>query len=169
MLFLGLTALAVSSLLYNVQSPWLVIVLWGVGSAGMAFTTVGGQGYLTMASGVGILGVASALYNWGYTAGGAVGTPLSTLVLGEDNYVVLGLALAGFTVLPTLVASLLPQLRPDADVEARQRFRLPGVFLRRHYVPGLAAPPTVTTASHRCFYRLTNRVAGPVAWFTTVG
>ena len=48
--------MAVSSLLYNVEIPWLVIVLWGVGSAGMAFTSIGGQGYLTMASGAGMLG-----------------------------------------------------------------------------------------------------------------
>ena len=60
-LFLGMIALAISNLLYGIQIPWLVILLWGVGSAGMGFTTVSGQGYLTMAASTGILGLASAL------------------------------------------------------------------------------------------------------------
>src|SRR5690606_9769824 len=85
-LCLGMIALAISNLLYNIELPWLVILMWGLGIVGMGFTTVGGQGYLTMAASTGILGLASALYNWGYTAGGAVGTPLSTLILGENNY-----------------------------------------------------------------------------------
>jgi MFS family permease len=174
MLFLGMTALAASSLLYNVQSPWLVIVLWGVGSAGMAFTTVGGQGYLTMASGMGILGVASALYNWGYTAGGAVGTPLSTLVLGDDNYGVLGLVLAGFTLLPALVASLLPPLRPEAEVEAKTTAAVGyGVFLRRRILllVLLRFLPTCYYGITSLFPLLIKQQSGDnatVAWFVTV-
>ncbi|MCA9891241.1 MAG: MFS transporter, partial [Anaerolineae bacterium] len=119
-LALGMLALVLSNLLFNVEIPGAVIVLWCVGSFGMALTTIGGQGYLTMASSVGVLGLASALYNWGYTAGGAIGTPLATVVLGENNYVLLGLTLAGFTLLPVIVASLLPQLQPS---EARKRKR----------------------------------------------
>jgi MFS family permease len=173
-LFLGIIALAIGGLLYTAHIPWLVILLWGVGSGGMGFTTVGGQGYLTMASNAGILGLASALYNWGYTVGGAVGTPLSTLILGKNNYFVLGLVLAGFTVLPMLIAAFLPQLRPDpiSRVVAGSTLGY-GMFLRRRILllSLLRFLPT-------CYYGITalfpllikqqSNSNTTVAWFVTV-
>lgn len=173
-LFLGMIALAASSLLYNVQIPWLVIALWGVSSVGMALTTVGGQGYLTMASSAGILGLASALYNWGYTAGGAVGTPLSTLVLGENNYFVLGLVLGGFTLLPALIASFLPQLRPVSNADSKASVSTGyGVFLRRRIIllSLLRFLPTCYYGITSLFPLLIKQQSGDnaaVAWFVTV-
>lgn len=113
-LVLGLGGIAVSSLLYVFRAPWLVAVLWSLGSAGLGFSTLSSQGYLTLAAGAGALGVFSALYNWGYTIGAAVGNPLAAVVLGENNFAALGLALAGFGALTTLTAALLPHLRPQA-------------------------------------------------------
>ncbi len=173
-LFLGMIALAVSSLLYNVQIPWLVIALWGVGSVGMALTTVGGQGYLTMASSAGTLGMAAALYNWGYTAGGAVGTPLSTIVLGEDNYFLLGLVLGGFTLLPAAIATLLPQLRPVSRSESKSAVSVGyGVFLQRRIIllSLLRFLPTCYYGITSLFPLLIKQQSGDnttVAWFVTV-
>lgn len=173
-LSLGMMALVVSNLLFEVDVPWLVIVMWCVGSFGMSLTTVGGQGYLTMAAGAGVLGVASALYNWGYTVGGAVGTPASTLILGENNYGLLGLTLAGFTLLPVLIASMLPQLQPK---ETRKRKRGDGVgygvFLRKRIfmLALLRFLPTCYYGTTSLFPILIKQQGGDnnaVAWFVTV-
>lgn len=116
-LVLGVGAMTVSSLLYIFRAPWLVVALWGLGSAGMGFAALSGQGYLTLAASAGALGFYSALYNWGYTIGGAVGTPLAAAVLGQGNFYALGLALAGLGLFTTLMANFLPNLRPTTGSE----------------------------------------------------
>ena len=118
-LVLGVGATATSSLLYLFNVPWIIVLLWAIGSAGLGFATLGGQGYLTMAAGAGILGLSSALYNWGYTIGGAIGTPLAAAILGDDNFRGLGLALVGLGLTTTLVATFLPSLRPSPGSERR--------------------------------------------------
>jgi MFS family permease len=117
----------------------------------------------------------SALYNWGYTAGGAVGTPLSTLILGENNYVVLGLVLAGFTLLPTLVAAFLPQLRPK-PTPSESTFTKSlgyGMFLRRRIfiLALLRFLPTCYYGITALFPLLIKQQSDSntaVAWFVTV-
>jgi len=153
LLVLGVGGVAVSSLLYVFRAPWLVAVLWSLGSAGLGFSTLSSQGYLTLAAGAGALGVFSALYNWGYTIGAAVGNPLAAVVLGADNFAALGLALAGFGVLTTLTAGLLPPLRPQA--RAKGVAPAPsgyGTLLRR--------PPIVLLGLLRflptCYYGITT-------------
>ncbi|MBN1872627.1 MAG: MFS transporter [Anaerolineae bacterium] len=113
MLVLGVGGIALSSLLYVFRTPWFIAVLWGMGSAALGFSTLSSQGYLTLAAGASTLGLFSALYNWGYTIGGAVGNPLAAIILGEDNYYALGLALTGFGILTTLITGFLPHLRPQ--------------------------------------------------------
>lgn len=113
-LVLGVAGMAVSSLLYVFRSPWLVVVLWGLGSAGMGFAALSSQGYLTLAASASTLGLSSALYNWGYTIGGAVGAPLAAVILGQDNFYALGMALAGLGLFTALIASFLPHLRPPS-------------------------------------------------------
>ncbi len=153
MLVLGLGGIAVSSLLYVFRAPWIVAVLWSLGSAGLGFSTLSSQGYLTLAAGAGALGVFSALYNWGYTIGAAVSNPLAAIVLGEDNFAALGLVLAGFGVLTTLTASLLPHLRP----QAREKGITPapsgyGVLLRRPRIFLLGLLRFLPT----CYYGITT-------------
>ena len=102
-----------SSFLYVVPFPGLVVLLWAVGGASMGFATVSSQGYLTLAASAGSLGLSSALYNWGYTIGGAIGAPLAALILGQNNFYALGLALVSLGLFNTLFATIiLPQLRP---------------------------------------------------------
>lgn len=132
-ILLGASSIAISSLMFVFQVPWFVILLWWLTSAGMGFSTVSGQGYLVIASSTGILGLASALFNWGYTLGGAVGTPIATVILGEDNYPALGLFLAGLGVLVILIASLLPRLHSRDEDKPTELIQVGyGVLLHRH-------------------------------------
>ena len=110
-LTVGVGAVGISSLLFFTHVPWIVIVFWCTASAGLGLSAVSGQGYLTLVSGAGMLGLASALYNWGYTIGGAVGTPLATVILNDDNYAAMGLALLVIGLITAAIASLLPRVR----------------------------------------------------------
>ena len=133
-LFAGVSLIAISSLLYIVRVPWLVIVLWCTTSAGMGLATVSSQGYLTLAARAGLLGLSSALYNWGYTIGGAVGTPIATFILGDDNFTKLGIALATLGLFTIFIASLLPLLKPKSKNSQQKPGGLSGgygVLLRR--------------------------------------
>lgn len=113
-LVLGVGGMAVSSLLYVFRAPWLVVVLWGLGSAGMGFAALSSQGYLTLVASASTLGLSSALYNWGYTIGGAVGTPLAAAILGQDNFYALGVALAGLGLCTALIAGFLPHMHSSS-------------------------------------------------------
>jgi len=123
-LVLGVGAIAMSSLVYVFRVPWLIVILWGIGGAGLGFATLSSQSYLTLAAGVGALGLYSALYNWGYTIGGAVGNPLAAIILNQHNFYVFGLILAGLGLSTTLIASFLPQIHPPTNS------RIPGSGLR---------------------------------------
>jgi MFS family permease len=112
-LFWGVSGIAISSLLYIVQVPSIVIILWCLTQASNGLSVVSGQVYLTSASNAGILGMASALYNWGYTIGGAVGIPIATLILGDDDFRSLGFALFGFGLFAVFIAFLLPPVQSD--------------------------------------------------------
>lgn len=112
-LFFGVSGVAISSLLYIVRVPGIVIFLWCLTQAGNGLSVPSGQGYLTLVSSAGVLGLASALYNWGYTIGGAVGIPIAALILGEDDFTTLGFALFGFGMFAIFIASILPHVRSD--------------------------------------------------------
>lgn len=109
---LGLGGMAVSSLVFVFHLPWLMVVLWGIGGAGLGFSVLSSQSYLTWAAGASTLGLFSALYNWGYTIGGALGNPLAAIILDRGNFYILGLSLAGLGLLTMLIASFLPKWQP---------------------------------------------------------
>ncbi|MBN2392865.1 MAG: MFS transporter [Anaerolineae bacterium] len=153
LLALGMGGIALSSLLYVFHVPWLVAVLWSIGSVGMGFSTLSSQGYLTLAAGASALGVFSALYNWGYTIGGAIGNPLAAVVLGDDNFYALGLALTGFGILTTLVAVLLPHLQLQSHQgKAAPVSRGYGELLRRPRIVVLGVLRFLPT----CYYGMTT-------------
>ncbi len=132
---LGVGAIAISSLVYVFRAPWIIIILWGLGGAGLGFSTLGSQSYLTLAAGITTLGLFSALYNWGYTIGGAVGNPLAALILDQTNFYVLGLVLAGMGLCTTLIASFLPQLHaPISTRSARPALAGYKVLLHRRII-----------------------------------
>lgn len=133
-LLIGVSSIAIGSILYIVNAPWLVIILWCVASAGMGISAVSSQGYLTLVSSAGLLGISSALYNWGYTIGGAIGIPIATFILGEDNFSMLGFSLIALGLLTVSIASLLPVLRSKLPEQKQPSVGIQGgygVLLRR--------------------------------------
>ncbi len=80
---LGAVATAASFL---VTSPGLIVVLRALGGFGAGLHTVAAQSYLVDMSPAAHLGLVSALFNWGYTVGGAVSSPLAGLTLERWGY-----------------------------------------------------------------------------------
>ncbi|MFC1998004.1 MFS transporter, partial [Chloroflexota bacterium] len=114
-LVLGVGGIALSNLLYVFRVPWLIAVFWGIGGAGLGFSTLSSQGFLTLAAGASTLGLYSALYNWGYTVGGAVGIPLAAIILDRSNFYIFGLALTGLGLFTVFIANFLPKVRPPTS------------------------------------------------------
>jgi MFS family permease len=67
---------------------------------------LGGQSYLVDAALPSHLGLLSALYNWGYTLGGALSSPIAGYLLDHGSYRVFGLSLVAFA-LATIAVNLL--------------------------------------------------------------
>ena len=110
-LVLGLVGLVFGSLAYLVQAPWLVVLLRAASGFGLGFHTLGGQSYLIDAAGSEHLGLLSALFHWGYTIGGAVGSSGAGIVLDYQGFGAFGLALLTISLATTLGAlALLPGL-----------------------------------------------------------
>jgi len=116
-LILGVGLITLSNALFLLHVPWMVVALWCMGGVGMAFSVLSSQGYLTMAAGAGVLGLASAFYNWGYTIGGVIGNPLAAAVLGKDNFWALGVMLMSLGALGMIVLAFLPNLRLDENAQ----------------------------------------------------
>ena len=119
-LILGVGFITASNALFLLHAPWLAVGLWCLGGVGLAFSVLSSQGYLTMAAGAGVLGVASALYNWGYTIGGVIGNPLAAAALGQDNFRALGLGLMGIGAVGLLTLIFLPDLSPKEKPEQNE-------------------------------------------------
>ncbi len=118
-LLLGVALVGGSSLLYLFPVSALVVFLWALGSTGMSLSALGGQSYLTLAAKATNLGVFSALYNWGYTIGGAVGAPLAALVLGQNNFFLLGISLFALGLITSIFACFLPKLNNSLSTKKK--------------------------------------------------
>lgn len=115
-LLLGLVGFVLGSLIYLVSTPWLVFVFWAAGGLGQGFHAVGGQGYLIESAGSGRLGVLSALYNWGFTLGGALGSAVGGIILDQHGFVPFGMTMLIVSLATALGAALfLPALRPSTQ------------------------------------------------------
>jgi len=108
-LALGLAGSAVGAALYLVGAPWLVTALWIIGVIGLTFITLGGQSYLNAAVGKANLGALSALYNWGFTLGGALSSPGAGWLLDRYSFGALGWALGVVSLIGAATAALLPR------------------------------------------------------------
>lgn len=117
-LLLGLGGFVLGGLIYLVTTPWLVFMFWAAGGLGQGFHAVGGQGYLIEGAGSKHLGVLSALYNWGFTLGGALGSAVAGIILDQHGFVAFGMTMLVVS-LATVVgaAAFLPTLRPSAQVQ----------------------------------------------------
>jgi MFS family permease len=103
------------------QQRWIA-PLWAASGFGLGLHTLGGQSYLVDVAQSGSLGVWSALYNWGYTLGGALSSPIVGFLLDRGDYRVFGATCAGLA-LATMTANALalPQTRVPRIESAEAR------------------------------------------------
>jgi MFS family permease len=97
-LFLGQIGFFLGSLVFLTRSPGWIAVLWAASGFGMGLHTLGGQSYLIDVAHTSYLGILSALYNWGYTLGGALGSPIAGWILDRWDFPTFGATLAAFAV-----------------------------------------------------------------------
>jgi MFS family permease len=83
-----------------------VALLWAASGFGLGLHTLGGQSYLVHAARANSLGMTSALYNWGYTLGGALSSPVVGFLLDRWEYSAFGIAGVIFS-LATITTNLL--------------------------------------------------------------
>ncbi len=115
-LLLGNVGFALGGLLFLTPGLGWIGLLWGMSGFCMGLHTLGSQSYLVDAAPSGYLGLSTALYNWGYTLGGALSSPAAGYVLDRWGYGAFGGALTAFALLAvTLNALYLPRLHAPAD------------------------------------------------------
>jgi MFS family permease len=111
-LMLGLLGFLIASFTVLVQPLPLVALLWALNGFGLGLYALGSQGYLIDVAGATQLGLVSALYHWGLTLGGALGSPGTGLLLDAQGFGGFGpvmIAFAGGTLL--LGVLFLPNLQ----------------------------------------------------------
>jgi MFS family permease len=99
----GLVLSGISSLAFLATSLWTAVFLWFLGGAGLALMTVGGASYLTRISMRGTMGLLAAFYALSTTAGGAVGNPITGLLIENHGFAILAWASAALSALTILV------------------------------------------------------------------
>ncbi len=95
-LLLGNMGYLLASFAFLSTSPLWIGVLWTVGGLGLGLHTLGGQSYLMDVAASAHLGVLSALFNWGYTVGGVLSSPMAGWLLKRGGYNALGAVLVIF-------------------------------------------------------------------------
>jgi MFS family permease len=85
-LLLGQLGAVASAASFFVASPGLIVALRALGGFGGGLHTVAAQSYLVDMAPTANLGVLSAFFNWGYTVGGAVSSPIAGLTLERLSY-----------------------------------------------------------------------------------
>ncbi len=101
-LLFGNIGFLLAGLVFFTPRPEVIGVLWALSGFGMGLHTLGGQSYLLDAADPDYLGLFSALFNWGYTLGGALSGPIVGFLLEQWGYGALGTALFVFA-LATIV------------------------------------------------------------------
>jgi MFS family permease len=117
-LTIGLVCFVISSVAFHARAPWLVGALWLVSGLATSLESLGAQSYLIRAAGRQHVGTLSALYHWGFTLGGALGSPFAGAILDAQGYRVFAHLLTGLAAFNTVFAvTLLPRLqrRPRAQ------------------------------------------------------
>jgi MFS transporter, DHA1 family, inner membrane transport protein len=103
----GLGCFVIGGLAFFARSPWIIGVLWFVNGTAMTLGSLGAQGYLIAATSGASLGVISALYHWGFTLGGALGSPVAGYVLDSGGYSSFAPLVAGLAAVTFVLAILL--------------------------------------------------------------
>lgn len=114
-LLLGNVGFILGGLLFLTPGLGWIGTLSTVSGFCMGLHTLGSQSYLVDAAPSGYLGLSTALYNWGYTLGGALGSPVVGYVLDRWDYGVFGGSLTVFALLAVALNALyLPRLHAPA-------------------------------------------------------
>jgi len=103
----GLGCFVIGGLVFFARAPWIIGVLWFVNGTAMTLGSLGAQGYLIAATSGASLGVISALYHWGFTLGGALGSPVAGYVLDSGGYSSFAPLVVGLAALTFVLAILL--------------------------------------------------------------
>jgi MFS family permease len=122
-LVLGLGAFVVSSIAFFARAPWLVAVLWLVNGLATSLESLGAQSYLIRAAEHLRIGTISAFYHWGFTLGGALGSPFAGYVLDTWGYATFARLLMGLATFNTVLAvAVLPRLQHRRAGQDRHRW-----------------------------------------------
>ncbi|MHB1295760.1 MAG: MFS transporter [Anaerolineae bacterium] len=131
-LLIGQAGALFAGLAFIWPSAGWIAVFWTLSGLCGGVQTVGAQSYLVDAAQPGSLGVMSALFNWGYTLGGAAGSPFGGLLLEYGSYRLFGVALVALgLVILTVNALALPPLRAATRSVRRGLFGYGDLALRR--------------------------------------
>jgi MFS family permease len=136
-LLLGNLGGLLSTLAFLLASPNWIGLFWVIGGFGQGLHTVGGQSYLMDAANPYYLGVISALYNWGHTLGGALGSSIVGLLLQRGGYSLLAQGMLAFAVCTIAVNQF---ILPPSTRERQSRRERTRRFLGHG---GMATRPTV--------------------------
>jgi MFS family permease len=117
-LLLGNLGFLTGSLLFLTPSAWGIGILWALSGFSMGLHTLGGQSYLMDNATPRYLGVLTAFFNWGYTLGGALSSPVVGFLLERWDYGVFGGAL---TVLAMSTIAVNAFLLPHGPIPATGR------------------------------------------------
>ena len=177
-LLLGNLGYLVASLVFLSHSPGWIAVLWTIGGLGLGVHTLGGQSYLMDVAARGYLGLVSALFNWGYTLGGALASPIAGLLLERSGYTLFAWVLIGFALLTVAVNQFVLPRSPVERHACRldlKRFLGYGDIAARRTVVLLSALrflPTLAYAMMGLLVPLLLDAAGAsktvIAWYATV-
>jgi MFS family permease len=117
-LLLGNFGYLLSSFAFLIASPNWIGLLWAISGFGLGLHTLGGQSYLMDAAAPNYLGLISALFNWGYTFGGALSSPVVGLILERGSYGLLAWAMIVFSMCTIAVNQF---ILPRSPVERQAR------------------------------------------------
>ncbi len=118
---LGLLVTALNSLVFQLDSIWLITVLWSLGGAGSAVANIGSSSYLTALGSQSAMGVISAMFVLSTTIGGTLGNPLAGYLISQFSYalfgwvmlaVIVAMCVVIYVMLPDGQASVAPQQTP---------------------------------------------------------
>lgn len=115
-LLLGEVGFLLGAMVFLTPSTWLIAVLWATGGMGMGLSTLGGQSYFIDAAAPTHLSLLAAFYNWGYTVGGALSSPVAGFILDRWGYRAFGFAL-GALALTAIITNLvsLPRIKRSGE------------------------------------------------------
>jgi len=177
-LLLGNLGYLLASFVFLLRSPFWIGLLWTIGGLGLGLHTLGAQSYLLDVAVPDYLGLLSALFNWGYTLGGALSSPIVGLILERGSYTLLGQTMIVFALLTLIVNSL---VLPRSPVECQAH--VPTVRYLGGYGDIAARPavlilallrflPTLAYATMLLLVPLMLNDAGAsktiIAWYATV-